>query len=80
MVGFIREEVKNKRSQDLGTYYRLNGAIYICEIKELLENRSFFTDDAIYAYTMSAEHSVDIDTQIDFFTASAIFQNRQVNT
>jgi CMP-N-acetylneuraminic acid synthetase len=75
MIGFIREEVKNKRSQDLGTYYRLNGAIYICDIKELLEIKSFFTDDAIYAYTMSAEHSVDIDTLIDFFTATAIQQN-----
>ena len=42
MVGFLKDEVMNKRSQDLERYYRLNGAIYICETKKLLEEASFF--------------------------------------
>ncbi|MDQ7047920.1 MAG: acylneuraminate cytidylyltransferase family protein [Sulfurovum sp.] len=39
---FIRNEVKNKRSQDLETYYRLNGAIYICNTDILLDEKKFF--------------------------------------
>lgn len=78
MAGFLRDEVKNKRSQDLGVYYRLNGAIYICDTKVLLKNKSFLPDDSIYAYPMAIGHSVDIDTRIDFLTATAILQNNQV--
>lgn len=75
MVGFLQSELKNKRSQDLATFYRLNGAIYICNVKVLLDKKTFFTEEAIYAYPMTIEHSVDIDTQIDFLTARAILQN-----
>ena len=31
MNNFLRDEVLNKRSQDLEKYYRLNGAVYICK-------------------------------------------------
>ena len=31
---FITEDVKNKRSQDLPTYFRLNGAVYIIQIEQ----------------------------------------------
>lgn len=66
MQGFLREELLNTRSQDLPTYYRLNGAIYICKTDKLLEAGSFFLKENIYAYVMDAESSVDIDTEIDF--------------
>ncbi|MDP1604438.1 MAG: acylneuraminate cytidylyltransferase family protein [Legionella sp.] len=75
MAKFIREDVKNKRSQELNTFYRLNGAIYLCNIKVLLEKKSFFTDYAIYAYLMSLECSVDIDTNMDLLLAISIVQN-----
>ena len=66
MVGFLRDEVLNKRSQDLDKYYRLNGAIYICKNEKLLEEKSFFLRENIFAYKMDRKSSVDIDEEIDF--------------
>jgi CMP-N,N'-diacetyllegionaminic acid synthase len=72
MSNFLRDEVLNKRSQDLPKYYRLNGAIYICKTEELLENKGFFIKENIYAYKMDKKHSVDIDEEIDFIIAREI--------
>ncbi len=72
MSHFIRDEVKNKRSQDMETYYRLNGAIYICKTNRLLEEKTFFIKDGIFAYKMNREGSVDIDEEIDFMITKAI--------
>ena len=66
MTHFIRDEIKNRRSQDLDPYYRLNGAIYICDTNKLLEEKSFFLHDNIFAYKMDRESSIDIDEKIDF--------------
>lgn len=66
MENFLRDEVLNKRSQDLKTYYKLNGAIYICRSDRLLEEKSFFLKDKIFAYVMDRESSIDIDEEIDF--------------
>jgi len=66
MQGFLKDEVLNKRSQDLEKYFRLNGAIYICKTDELLEEKSFFLKKSIFAYMMDRESSVDIDEEIDF--------------
>jgi CMP-N-acetylneuraminic acid synthetase len=63
---FIREEVKDKRSQDLPTYYRLNGAIYLCLINVLIENHSFISKNRCYSFIMDVSSSIDIDTQQDF--------------
>lgn len=72
MSNFLKDEVLNKRSQDLPKYYRLNGAIYICKIEELLKNKGFFVKENIYAYKMDRKHSVDIDEEIDFVIAKEI--------
>ena len=72
MSNFLRDEVLNKRSQDLPKYYRLNGAIYICKTDKLLENKGFFLKENIYAYKMNKKHSVDIDEEIDFIIAREI--------
>jgi CMP-N-acetylneuraminic acid synthetase len=42
MSSFLKDEVLNKRSQDLEPFYRLNGAIYICKTDKLLEEKIFF--------------------------------------
>lgn len=65
MVNFLRDEVKNRRSQDLEQYYRLNGAIYICQIDKLLAEKSFFLKKNIYAYVMDRKSSIDIDVSED---------------
>ncbi|MDX4058011.1 acylneuraminate cytidylyltransferase family protein [Aliarcobacter skirrowii] len=72
MRGFLREEILNKRSQDLEKYYRLNGAIYICKTEKLLENKSFFLKENIFAYIMDRKSSIDIDEEIDFIIAKSI--------
>ena len=69
MKGFLRDEVLNKRSQDLEKYYRLNGAIYICQVGKLLEEKSFFLKEKIFAYKMDRENSIDIDEESDFLIA-----------
>jgi len=66
MEGFLIDEVKNKRSQDLESYFRLNGAIYICDASRLCDERSFILKKNIFAYRMDRKNSVDIDEKIDF--------------
>ena len=74
MQGFLRDDVLNKRSQDLETYYRLNGAIYICQTDKLLEEKSFFIKNNIFAYKMDRKNSIDIDEEIDFLMAEIILK------
>lgn len=69
---FLRDDVKNKRSQDLPIYYRLNGAIYICKTSELLKQKTFFFEKNSFAYLMDKEKSIDIDTLIDFKLAEIL--------
>lgn len=63
---FVDAKIKNKRSQDLEKYYRLNGAIYICNTDKLIGEKSFFLSNNIYAYKMDRIRSIDIDEKIDF--------------
>lgn len=72
MSNFLKDEILNKRSQDLEKYYRLNGAIYICKTEKLIENKSFFLKDNIFAYIMNRKSSVDIDEEIDFKIAEVL--------
>ncbi|MEA3315592.1 MAG: acylneuraminate cytidylyltransferase family protein [Campylobacterota bacterium] len=72
MKNFLKDEVINKRGQDLEKYYRLNGAIYIIDTNKLLENKSFILKENIYAYIMDRENSIDIDEKIDFKIAEVL--------
>ncbi|MGH2307421.1 cytidylyltransferase domain-containing protein [Aliarcobacter sp. ERUVET-8] len=74
MKNFLRDEVLNKRSQDLEKYYRVNGAVYICKTDKLLENKSFFLKDNIFAYIMDRKSSIDIDEEIDFLFAERVIE------
>lgn len=74
MNNFLRDEVLNKRSQDLEKYYRVNGAVYICKTDKLLENKSFFLKDNIFAYIMDRKSSIDIDEEIDFLFAEKVIE------
>ncbi len=77
MDKFIKKENVNIRSQDLPTYYRLNGAIYISNIKDLLFQKQFILKQKTYAYIMSQEKSVDIDNKLDFLIAEAVINQSQ---
>ena len=78
MAEFLTKSIKNKRSQDLDSYYRINGAIYICDTKKLLKEKGFFIENRIYAFKMDGETSIDIDNEIDFQLADLILKNKDV--
>jgi CMP-N,N'-diacetyllegionaminic acid synthase len=65
MKKFIPRALLNKNRKDLPPYYRLNGAIYLMTVEFLTVNRAFIGPNT-YAYIMSQERSLDIDTEIDF--------------
>lgn len=54
-----------KRSQDLGEAFRLNGAIYVYDIYRLLAIGEIAYREDTYAYKMPNDTSIDIDNQID---------------
>lgn len=70
MKQFIKPDIKGKRSQDLDTYYRLNGAIYINKVSSLIKEKSFISSKESYAYVMEKSKSIDIDEEIDFKLAN----------
>ena len=72
MDGFIDTTVVGRR-QDLGTFYRINGAIYI-QTSELLMNEGNLYGAKSYAYVMSKLHSVDIDDAFDFMMAEVAME------
>lgn len=74
MNDFINKSVKGKRSQDLPSYYRLNGAIYIYDIEKLLSERSMFFNNNTFSYVMDRKKSIDIDEQIDLEFARLLMQ------
>ncbi|MBN2669177.1 MAG: acylneuraminate cytidylyltransferase family protein [Bacteroidales bacterium] len=74
MANFIKPELIGKRSQDLPKYYRINGAIYIAELKYLQQNNGFLGHET-KAFIMSQENSIDIDTAIDFKLSEIIINN-----
>lgn len=75
MNNFIRDEVKNARSQDLPIFYNLNGAVYMVEIEKLKAEKSLLLSKNAYAYKMKREESIDIDTLLDFEIANLIMKN-----
>lgn len=78
MTNFIKEEVKNLRSQDLPNYYRLNGSIYIARIKYFKEVNNFIANKT-KAYIMSQSDSVDIDNEFDWQLAEFILSKKSNN-
>ncbi|WP_114634212.1 cytidylyltransferase domain-containing protein [Vibrio splendidus] len=76
MGDFIRPEALS-RSQDISQYYRLNGAIYIFNVKKLREYNEIRYTSETYAYVMDSDVSFDIDTEIDFDLAQ-FFMERSI--
>ncbi|WP_010648147.1 cytidylyltransferase domain-containing protein [Oceanobacillus massiliensis] len=64
MDSFLEIE-SNRRRQELPTYYRLNGAIYLSNIDYFLRYKHFYKDKC-YAYIMEQKNSIDIDSEVEF--------------
>lgn len=72
MVDFFSTEYRDIRSQDFPVRYRINGAIYLNKIENVLSEGSLFLNDKCYAYIMPRPVSLDIDTNYDFKIAESM--------
>jgi len=75
MGAFINKQAL-KRSQELSQFYRLNGAIYIFDIKKLIQYGEVRYTDESFAYEMTNVNSVDIDTKLDFEIAELLLSKK----
>lgn len=67
LVDFLKNQDKYARQMN-PTYYRLNGAIYMCNTKAFLEYGTIYKEKS-YAYIMTELDSIDIDTADDLMMA-----------
>lgn len=73
MSEFIRKEAIKLPRQQLPTYYRINGALYIVDVNTVEKGEDIYSVYS-YAYIMPKERSVDIDDKIDFLMAESIIK------
>jgi len=73
MDGFIREELSSGRRQDTGTYYRINGAIYLSDVFYFLQDKNIYRAKC-FSYIMEKGKSVDIDEIADFMLAECLLK------
>jgi len=64
-----------KQSQEFKKRFRLNGAIYICNIENFLQCSSMFFGKDSYAFEMDKFSSIDIDDKYDFMIAESFMEN-----
>ncbi|MFD1173234.1 acylneuraminate cytidylyltransferase family protein [Oceanobacillus picturae] len=74
MVDFL-ESKYNKRRQELPSYYRLNGAIYLSNVDFYKKHNSYYKQKS-YAYIMSNINSIDVDSFLDFQYVNTIMENK----
>lgn len=70
LLGFIDSSKIGPRQQ-LSTFYRINGAVYMLKTSTLEPSVSLYGKNS-YAYIMPKERSVDIDDIYDFMVAETI--------
>lgn len=68
--GFL-SNISTKRRQELDTYYRVNGAIYLYKVDYFLKHKNLYHDKS-YAFIMDKNKSIDIDDIYDFSIAEAL--------
>ncbi len=76
MNNFINS-INTKRSQEIETTYRLNGAIYIAKTSSFIKEKGFFHAGNIFAYVMDSECSIDIDNEIDLKFATFLINEKR---
>lgn len=64
-----------RRTQDLPTYYRLNGSIYLFN-REYVSNINNIYSKGTFAYVMNRFNSIDIDEEIDFELAEILLSKK----
>lgn len=69
-INFVQQD-QLKQRQAGEKFYRLNGAIYIVNINEFAKERNLYRKGS-FAYIMSQEKSIDIDTELDLIVAEQL--------
>lgn len=72
LAGFIQEKKAYQR-QKIEPYYRINGAVYIVNVKEFYKNPNLYREGS-FAYIMPQCRSVDIDSEMDFMYAELLMK------
>jgi CMP-N,N'-diacetyllegionaminic acid synthase len=73
LSGFLNKELVQTPRQNLPTYYKINGAIYIVKTDYLISTDNIYKEKC-FAAVMSKENSVDIDDIVDFKIAEALIK------
>ena len=76
MDEFLSAQCCSRRSQDLGDWYRLNGAVYVIGIEQFQRELGFFPSGTL-GYRMPRERSIDVDTAFDFTIASLLMKQTE---
>lgn len=71
----LNVENENKRRQDTDSYYTMNGAIYLADVKNFLKTNDIYSKKC-FAYVMNKEKSLDIDDELDFISTEAIMKRK----
>jgi CMP-N,N'-diacetyllegionaminic acid synthase len=75
MDEFVPAPFRGLRSQDLGNWYRLNGAVYVIGIEDFRREHGFKPQGTL-AYVMPRERSIDVDTAFDFEIARFLMSKK----
>ncbi|MFC4386553.1 cytidylyltransferase domain-containing protein [Gracilibacillus marinus] len=75
MDTFFDSDAWTMRRQDLPSYYRLNGAIYLAKVNYFLNYKNFYYNKC-HAYIMDQKHSIDIDNEVDFKFAQLLLDTK----
>ena len=75
MAAFGDAVATRANRQELGTFYRLNGAIYLADV-DYWRAQAGFLGPATYAYVMAQEDSVDVDRRLDLDLAALLLARR----
>jgi len=73
LEGFISKEILSKPRQELPTYYRINGALYIFRRDSFHSKMNLYEADC-FAYVMPKKCSIDIDDEMDFKLAEYLIR------
>ena len=61
----LNVENENKRRQDAGNFYTMNGSIYLAKVNSFVKTNDIYKNKC-FAYVMDKTSSIDIDDEIDF--------------
>ncbi len=71
---FLSDKVKTMPRQKMPAFYQVNGAVYIIRSAYIEESSDLYAPGC-FAYIMPKERSLDIDDELDFWMAEAIFDH-----